>query len=119
MVLDDYLFCTFLGLLLSSVAYCMLNQRRLECQVKALSKKEFDRMDKETFKKKGDEPSYYATNGLSPVDAMKQGLLSETEYKGFLKGNVIKYIVRSDYKGYCKEDLIKAKHYIDLLLDVV
>ena len=39
------------------------------------------------------EPDYYAGNGLSPIGAFKQGLVSEEEYIGFLKGNTIKYTV--------------------------
>jgi len=35
---------------------------------------------------------------------------------GFCEGNVIKYICRYKLKGG-KEDLLKAKHYIDLLLE--
>ena len=40
------------------------------------------------------EPDYYAGNGLSPIGAMKQGLISEEEYienpvKDLLKQNLI------------------------------
>lgn len=35
---------------------------------------------------------------------------------GFLEGNVIKYVVRHATKGG-KADLLKARHYIDLLLE--
>ena len=41
------------------------------------------------------EPEYYAKNGLSPLQAFKKGLLSESEYIGFCKGNVIKYTIRA------------------------
>ena len=40
-----------------------------------------------------DEPSYYNSNDLSPLLSFKQGLLSEEEYQGFLKGNIIKYML--------------------------
>ena len=36
---------------------------------------------------------------------------------GFIEGNVIKYITRHRDKNG-KEDLLKAKHYIDLLLEL-
>jgi len=35
---------------------------------------------------------------------------------GFLEGNIIKYVVRYASKGG-KTDLLKAKHYLDLLLE--
>jgi len=35
----------------------------------------------------------------------------------FLEGNVIKYILRHKFKGGA-EDLKKAKHYIDLMLEL-
>lgn len=63
------------------------------------------------------EPNYYKKNGLSPIGAMQQGLLSKEEYEGFLKGNIIKYVVRSNYKGNSIKDLNKAKHYLELLLE--
>lgn len=36
---------------------------------------------------------------------------------GFCEGNAIKYLVRWREKGG-KQDLLKAKHYIDLLLEM-
>lgn len=35
---------------------------------------------------------------------------------GFCVGNIIKYVVRYPYKNG-KEDLLKARHYIDLLIE--
>jgi hypothetical protein len=34
----------------------------------------------------------------------------------FAEGNVIKYICRHPYKGG-KEDLLKAKHFIDMIIE--
>lgn len=65
------------------------------------------------------EPSYYNSNGLSPNDAFKQGLISKEEYIGFIKGNVIKYVVRCDKKGDAIEDINKAIHYLNLLKRVI
>ena len=64
------------------------------------------------------EPSYYDMNGLSPLGAFQQGLLSEDEYKGFLKGNIIKYVIRADKKGFPVQDLVKAKDYINLYMNL-
>lgn len=64
------------------------------------------------------EPEYYAKNGLSPLEAFKQGLLSREEYVGFCKGNVIKYIVRAGKKGDAKQDLLKAINYCNKLIEI-
>ena len=46
---------------------------------------------------------------IQPVEYIERNGL------GFCEGNVIKYVTRYKMKGG-KEDLLKAKHYIDLLL---
>lgn len=61
------------------------------------------------------EPDYYASNGLSPLKAYEQGLLSKEEYIGFLKGNVIKYTVRAGKKDDPLMDIFKAIDYLHYL----
>ncbi len=65
------------------------------------------------------EPIYYNMNGLSPNEAFKQGLISREEFIGFIKGNVIKYVVRCDKKGYPINDIDKAITYLELLKEVI
>lgn len=63
-------------------------------------------------------PKYYSENNrITPIQAFDKGLLDKIELKGFLKGNVIKYIVRYDKKNG-QEDLLKAKHYIEMLIQL-
>ena len=57
------------------------------------------------------EPSYYAGNGLSPLEAFKKGLLSREETIGFIKGNIIKYVTRAGHKHNASEDMVKAIDY--------
>lgn len=64
------------------------------------------------------EPDYYDHNGLSPIGAFKQGLISMTELTGFYKANIIKYVVRFQNKENPVQDLRKARDYIDFLLDI-
>ena len=64
------------------------------------------------------EPDYYVGDGLSPIGAFKQGLMSKEEYIGFLKGNIIKYVVRAGKKDDILKDLEKAKHYIDFYMEL-
>lgn len=66
-----------------------------------------------------EQPEYYKSNGLSPIDAFKQGLMSEEQYKGFMIGNIIKYVVRAGKKDNAIQDLEKAKSYIDFYLELV
>ena len=61
------------------------------------------------------QPKYYDGNGLSPIDSMKKGLVSHEEYIGFLKGNVIKYVVRCGKKESAISDIDKAIHYLNIL----
>lgn len=57
------------------------------------------------------EPDYYAGNGLSPLEAFKKGLLSRDELIGFIKGNIIKYVIRAGHKKNASEDMVKAIDY--------
>lgn len=62
------------------------------------------------------EPDYYNKNGLSPLKAFEEGLLSEEEYIGFLKGNIIKYTIRAGEKTEDSSlDIIKAIDYLHYL----
>lgn len=49
-----------------------------------------------------------------PVELLKRWLTPE-EFKGFLRGNIIKYIARYQYKGGV-QDLEKAKQYLEWLI---
>lgn len=49
-----------------------------------------------------------------PVELLKCWLTPE-EFKGFLRGNVIKYLARYQYKGGV-QDLEKAKQYLEWLI---
>lgn len=65
-----------------------------------------------------DEPIYYSSNGMSPLQAFSEGLLSEEEYKGFLKGNIIKYAVRCDKKEDPIKDMEKCIDYCNHLMNL-
>ena len=54
---------------------------------------------------------------IQPWNAMR-AWFTEDEFRGFLIGNAIKYLSRAGKKnGLLKEDVLKARHYIDKLLD--
>jgi hypothetical protein len=59
--------------------------------------------------------NYYDVGGISVIDFIKAKLTPE-EYKGFLTGNVIKYLARCEYKtANPRDDIKKAKQYMDWL----
>ena len=61
--------------------------------------------------------SHYLGKKVQPWDAM-EAWMSPEEFKGFLRGNAIKYLARCwDKNGV--EDLRKANHYITKLIEVV
>ena len=60
---------------------------------------------------------HYVTKSVQPWEAM-ESWMSEEAFKGFIWGNVIKYIARWEDKGG-KQDLEKAPHYLDKLLEIV
>lgn len=65
--------------------------------------------------------SHYKNMKISPWDYMAS-CLSEDEFVGYLRGNVIKYISRAGAKGDADDalnDLKKAMHYLEKLLEVV
>ena len=51
--------------------------------------------------------SHYHQGNVEPID------LIESMDLNFNLGNVIKYVARCNYKGQKKEDLLKAKWYLE------
>ena len=62
-----------------------------------------------------EHPKYYRLEGIKEVLDVSRYALSEEEYLGFLKGNVIKYALRAPYKGELEQDWEKASYYADLV----
>ena len=58
---------------------------------------------------------HYTRLTIEPWDAMKSWL-SQDQFEGFLRGNVIKYIARYPHKNGL-DDIIKAKAYINKLIE--
>lgn len=55
-------------------------------------------------------PSHYNRNGIETIDVLKAFLTPE-EFKGYLKGTQITYLLRSPWKGQQKDDIRKAEWY--------
>lgn len=63
-------------------------------------------------------PPHYNQGEIECIDAIK-AMLSPEEFKGFLKGTVLKYLWRSPHKGRESEDLEKASWYHQRLLALI
>ena len=61
-----------------------------------------------------DRPMHYAAGSIECIDAIEAQLSAE-EFRGYLKGNIIKYLWREKHKGGI-ESLKKAKWYLNKLL---
>ena len=58
--------------------------------------------------------THYKDLPIQPFDIMKANFKKE-EYEGYLRGNVLKYLLRYQTKNGV-EDLKKASHYLDELI---
>ena len=61
-----------------------------------------------------ERPKHYAFGGIECIEAMEASMSPEA-YRGFLKGNVQKYVWRYETKNGL-QDLQKAKWYLDQLI---
>ena len=63
-----------------------------------------------------EKPMHYAAGNVECIDAIEAQMTPE-EFKGYLKGNVVKYLWRERKKGG-KESLKKARWYLNKLIDL-
>ena len=61
-------------------------------------------------------PSHYTQGGIETIDYIEAKLTPE-EFKGYLKGNIIKYTSRAGLKDEVKQEFSKAQWYIKKLID--
>lgn len=61
-----------------------------------------------------DHPRHYDKNGVECIDWIRMCLTPE-EFRGYLKGNSLKYLWRNEHKGDPVQDLGKAGWYVDKL----
>jgi hypothetical protein len=59
-------------------------------------------------------PHYTAEGGIECIEAIEAQLTAE-EYRGYMKGNCVKYLWRERHKGGV-ESLKKARWYMDRLI---
>ena len=59
-------------------------------------------------------PAHYLKGGIETIDFIKAKLTPE-EYRGYLKGNILKYVSRANEKGTHHKDIAKAGWYAQRL----
>jgi hypothetical protein len=60
-------------------------------------------------------PPHYTQGDIECIDAIRAALTAE-EFKGYCKGQVFKYIWRSEHKGAYDQDMRKANWYMQWLI---
>lgn len=76
----------------------------------------FEEAKNEISEKDNINPSHYIFGGIETIEYLKAKMTAD-EFRGFLKGNVLKYVSREAEKNGV-EDLKKAKWYLDKLIEV-
>lgn len=61
-------------------------------------------------------PTHYTHGGIECIDAIQAALTPE-EFCGFCKGNVMKYLWRSQHKGAKIQDEKKAQWYLNRMVE--
>lgn len=63
-------------------------------------------------------PTHYTFGGIETIDAIEASMPKE-EFRGYLKGNVLKYVWRYEIKGSALQDLKKAEWYLQKLISKI
>ena len=61
------------------------------------------------------QPVHYNTGSVECITAIEASM-SQEQFRGYLKGNCLKYLWRYEYKGKPVQDLEKAEWYLKRLL---
>lgn len=64
------------------------------------------------------EPPHYNHGNIECIEYI-QDILSEEEYRGYLRGNITKYHHRLMHKGSAKQNAEKMRWYLDRLIEVL
>ncbi len=89
-----------------------------EAWLKAAYEEDSKAWEEEAVEDVVNNPDHYNTGNIECIDAIQESM-SSVSFKGYLKGNCIKYLWRYDYKGKQVEDLEKAQWYLAKLTQVV
>ena len=62
-------------------------------------------------------PPHYTKGGIECIDAIRSSM-TDDQFAGYLKGNVMKYLWRLDHKGTRAQDAKKAQWYMNKLVEL-
>ena len=62
-------------------------------------------------------PAHYQTGGIETIEIIR-AMLTDDEFRGYLKGNILKYRERAQFKGNAEQDYAKARWYMARLDDL-
>ena len=65
------------------------------------------------------KPDHYNMSGMETIDLLQESM-GMTEFEGYLKGNILKYVSRYRFKHAEDpvKDLLKAQWYLNKLIEV-
>lgn len=66
--------------------------------------------------KKKPDIKYYGHGNMQLIDFLESSF-TPSEFRGYLRGNILKYLVRYRYKGTPIADLTKAQTYLAWLME--
>jgi hypothetical protein len=95
-MIDDHEYCT-----------APINPRWSQIAVQSV----LDQVSDEEQKEEVSHPFHYTQGGIEVIDYIKAWNFD------YLEGNVIKYVSRYKYKGDRLKDLLKARQYLDWLIE--
>lgn len=62
-------------------------------------------------------PPHYKHGGIETIDIIRMAL-TDDEFRGYCKGNILKYRERAQFKGNAEQDYKKAEWYYKKLQEV-
>lgn len=62
-------------------------------------------------------PSHYTQQNMEVIDIIENSM-TRTQFCGYMRGNIIKYMLRYEHKNGV-EDLKKARWYLDRLVETL
>lgn len=95
---------------IAGVSYQHAYMTRRDMMKRAAKQAKKDVMKIEMFEPAADpvnHPAHYKVGGIETIDFI------EAKKLGYNLGNVVKYVTRADHKGNRKQDLEKAKWYLE------
>ena len=63
-------------------------------------------------------PAHYDIGEIETIEIIRT-MLTHEEFRGYCKGNILKYRERAEHKGNAEQDYAKARWYYDELMEIL